>query len=573
MATALRLRLGTCVFASMLFLIGLSLYFLLPFQPLWTLDADEEIAGTTHDGAHFFTVVLARVGHDQFGPLRLRDCRTGGEVKSFFDNGTLLQRLTVSNDRRFCAAIVEPDQVRVVDFQERRAWSLVAKDVSADYSLHFAPNGKMLHVRAAHVKLPDRNFLFELPSGNLFAPPDSIRTAYFSEDGHYLVLSKADGMHLWDNETRQEVGDYLDQRDVSFRFSPDGQRLLTSPEPEENEPFRPVLWDLATHRRVAELPVELPPEVGYRYVLAQFSPDGRWLVTWHEHERDGRTLEVWDSGTGKRLARHALNPKCRRSIVMAPDSAGLVVVDWIDFGMRGCEGAFALTMLDMPSGEVRWQRHFEREKPRLTWNGPAGAPGVRLDDVRFTPDGSALSIFVPRHAQWEFLDTRTGQSQRTVHLLDAGSECLFLHNEPISHESQLFLMRASLHPPPPRFVPAWVQRWLPRLPGDGTLTLLLDSADATELARLQLPGRVNSVSLDGQRILTEKHTDGDVGTRIRLQAWSVPPARSWLTIVGVPLAVGAGLLGLRKIWRWRKHSGNSCKQSASVTGVPDSSTP
>src|SRR5262245_41330990 len=137
MATALRLRLGTCVFASMLFLIGLSLYFLLPFQPLWTLDADEEIAGTTHDGAHFFTVVLARVGHDQFGPLRLRDCRTGGEVKAFFADGELLQRLTVSNDRRFCAAIVEPDQVRVVDFQERRAWSLVAKDVSADYSLHF----------------------------------------------------------------------------------------------------------------------------------------------------------------------------------------------------------------------------------------------------------------------------------------------------------------------------------------------------------------------------------------------------------------------------------------------------
>ena len=49
MATAFRLRLGTCVFASMLFLIGLSLYFFLPFQPLWTLDVDEEIAGTTHD--------------------------------------------------------------------------------------------------------------------------------------------------------------------------------------------------------------------------------------------------------------------------------------------------------------------------------------------------------------------------------------------------------------------------------------------------------------------------------------------------------------------------------------------
>ncbi|MCI0738751.1 MAG: hypothetical protein L0Y72_06890 [Gemmataceae bacterium] len=381
------LRPRACLFWLFLLGLGVALYFALPDQPLWTLDVDEEALGFTDDGAHFFTVVPSRAGkHEEYGPVRLRDSRTGTEVQSFFAAGDHLERLTISDDRRFCAAVVVPDQVRVVDFQERRSWSLAAPEVNADYALHFAPDGKMVHVRAAHAKLPERNFLFELPSGNLFANPDSIRYAQFSPDGRYLVCRKEDGMHLWDSHTRYEVGNYLECNEY-FRFSPDGRRLLTTDKPVKKAPFRPVLWDLATHKRIAELPVEMLPDVGFRYVLATFSRDGHWLVTWHEHEKDGRTLEVWDSATGKRLARHDLDPNRQRSLVFAPDSASLAVIEWSAMNLSGFTGPFDLTMLDMPSGKARWQRQFTPEKTQLKWAGPNNAPGMSQASFRFSPEG------------------------------------------------------------------------------------------------------------------------------------------------------------------------------------------
>ena len=353
-------------------------------------------------------------------------------------------------------------------------------------------------------------------------------------------------MHLWDSATRQEVGNYLEW-DENFRFSPDGRRLLTTVEPDEKEPFRPVLWDLATHRRVAELPVEMLPDVGYRYVLATFAPDGHWLVTWHEHERDGRTLEVWDSATGRRLGRHDLHPKYRRSLVLAPDAAGLAVIDWTEMNMRGGTGTFGLTMLDMPSAKVRWRREFTRRKTRLAWEHPQGEPGLGQDDFHFAADGSILSIFSAAEATWEFLDARTGQSLHTAHILAAGTACHSATNDPVAPDVRRFWFRASLPVRPPRFLPAWAQRWLPG-PRQTTLTLLLDGTSGAELGRLQTPGRVTSVSPDGSLVLSERYLDDNAVAYKRIQAWTVPPGRRWLWIVGIPLVVGAGLLMLR---RWR----------------------
>ncbi|MCI0377370.1 MAG: WD40 repeat domain-containing protein [Gemmataceae bacterium] len=530
--------------------MGVLLYFALPDQPLWTLDVDQEACGFTYDGAYFFTVVPSRAGkHEEYGPIRLRDSRTGTVVQSFFAAEDHLERLTISDDRRSCAAVVVPDQVRVIDFQERRSWSLAAPQVNADYDLHFAPDGKMLHVRAAHVKLPERNFLFELPSGELFANPVSIRYAQFSPDGRYLVCRKEDGMHLWDSQTRREVGKYL-ECDEHFRFSPDGRRLLTTVEPDEKAPFRPVLWDLATHKRIAELPVEMLPDLNYRYVLAAFSHDGRWLVTWQEHQQDGRTLEVWDSATGKRLARHDLDLNRRRSLVHAPDSASLAVIEWSAMDPSGRTWPFDLTMLDMPSGKVRWQRQFTPEKPQLQWTGLNNAPGMSQRDFRFSPEGDVLSMFNPTRAEWTFLDVATGVTQKSVRMIDAGTTIAALTNPAGSTDGRRWLTRALIYESS-TLIPAWIRRWFGRYGDYFDLTMLHDDR-GQERMRLKINGRAESfLSPDGEFVLTDTFPDSEDIHSNRIQAWRTPPGRPWLSIVGVPLAVGVGLLMLRGWWRWR----------------------
>jgi len=526
--------------------LGVGLACVLPCEPRWTLDVDEQVGDVSPDGESFFTIVPSR-DHQQFGPLRLRDSRTGREIRAFFTAGERLLRLTVSGNRRFCAAIVEPDQVRVVDLQEQRSWSLPAPDVNADYALHFAADGGMIHVRAAHVRLPERNFLFELPAGRLFAPAESIKEAQFSPDGRYLVTVQADGTHLWNRATREKVGEYRTQH--AFRFSRAGPRLVTSPESGEKEPFRPVLWDLNTHRRVADLPVAAPADPDCRYVHCTFAPDGRWLVTWHEFERDGQTLEVWDSADGRRLARHQLDPDHRRSLVLSPDSSALVVIEWFDLGMQYSQGDFALSLLDMPSGRVRWQRRFAREETPLEWNGPMGAPGIRPEDIRFTADSRRLGTFAARQGEWRFLDAQTGESLPSTRLFDAGTSCFHLDQSALSPGDRALVVSASVHVPPPRFFPAWAQRWWPHRLRWETLTLVLDSATGAELGRVRLPGSVRSVSSAGDLLVTDRSLDDDFTHSHRLQGWSVPSGRPWRSIIGIPVALGLLALALRRAAR------------------------
>ena len=531
----LRPSLAGCIFL----LSGICLYFYLPDQPLpplWSLDVDEKIGGFTEDGVHFFTFTVSQ-NFDQVEPIRLREVRTGAQVASFFPDGAELQRPTISKDGRFLAAIVMPDQVRVVDFRERRDWSLAVKDVNESRRLFlgFTPRGDMLNLRVSDER--ERNFLFEFPSGQLFAKPEEILDVTFAPNGRHLVLLKKDGIHLWDRQARQEVrGDFGD--DYHSTFSPDSRRLVTYHEKGKQEPFRLVLWDLETFRRLAVLPIEIPPDRSY--VKSTFSPDSRWLVTWPAYPGDGRIMETWDSATGKRLARHDLGTPWRdlvlggwRELLVGPDSSCVALAEWNHEGSPKAV-SLKIIVLDMPSGKLRWQRKLPSQASRVHWQGSNG-------DFRFIGDGNVLLVFSAGQAEWEFLDIRTGVILNSVRLVDAGRMPWILPGPVTTPDGRRMLTHAMIETD---------SKWTELIPGrppESTLTLVLDTSTGDELLKLRIEGIAKShLAPEGDLVLTNTRWPYH-----RLQAWPVASRRPWIWIVGIPLGCVAIVLALRCAWRRR----------------------
>jgi len=544
---------GRCAFVLVLASLGVGLYFNLPHQALWTLDVDEQIGGFALDGSHFFTWRPSRkVGG--FGPIRLRDARTGAEVDSFFPDGTHWQGPEVSSDRRYLATIAGPNEVRVIDFLERAGRSLRSDAVTGDYQLHFAPKSDMLRVRAAHAKLPDRNFLFELPSGKHFGKPDEILTVQFAENGRHFAYGRMDGIHLWDRQAQKEIAHDLGE-DERLCFSPDGRRLVAYDDRGETEPFRLILWDLEQHRRVAVLPIEIPLET--RYCSCRFSSNSQWFVTWHDYPTHGKILETWDSANGKRLARHELGAH-RRSIERSPDSTCLALHEWGQ-DANGDTANVTLTLLDMPSTKVRWQRHFPRQEAKVNWMMDGGFPRPDPDEFRFSPDGSVLVVFSSFQAEWQFLDVQTGATLKTVRLLDIGASASSRAFPVLSPDGRHMLSTTRLQEAPSPFIAKWLgwaKRWLPNREQHYTLTVVHDATNGDELLRLKIDGNADShLAPDGSLVLTDNFwSNGADMTQRRLQAWPVPAQRAWEWIVGVPVLFAAVLLLLRWAWRFTQRT-------------------
>jgi len=551
-----------CCFALLVVSLGVTLYFTLPDAPLWSVVADEEIGGFTPDGAHFFTYAAT---HEHHGPIRLRESRTGSLVETFFPEGPTLHRPEVSSDRRYWAAIVEPNEVRVIDFQERRAWSLPAKDVSGEYQVQFSPTSDMLQIRAAHAKLPNRNFLFELPSGKLIGDPDEILYVHYSQDGRHLAYVTKAGLHLWDRKAQKEITCDWDG-DERIRFSFDGRRLVTYHDRDEKEPFQLALWDLENYRRIALLPVEQPLET--RYAVTTFARDDRWFKTWHDYPDDGRVLATWDSETGKRIARYELGPR-RRSFVSAPDSSCVLVDEW--GRKRGDEeddenSPVSLTLLEMPSAKVRWRRELAHRPPTVLWMMGGGIRRGDPDHFRFSPDGQVVVAFSTLHAEWEYLDVRTGATLKTVRLLEDGASALAPGRPEISPDGRWIHTTYRQSDPPESKWLAWIRRWVPKKQNHSTLTMVHDLASGDELLRMRIVGNADgTLAPDGQLLLTCTWLpDGSAPSRC-LQAWPVPAHRPWAMIVGVPVLFAGALLSVRWIWRRLRPS----KSASAVSTAPN----
>ncbi|AWM39507.1 ECF RNA polymerase sigma-E factor [Gemmata obscuriglobus] len=122
------------------------------------------------------------------------------------------------------------------------------------------------------------------PNGKIFA--DATYSSHSSASAVYAV-------RLWDTETGKKLHDLSGHTDRigAVAFSPDGKYLVTGEPP---YPFkwerRPraghvFVWEVATGRRVASLPIEI--------TAVAFAPDGKALAV---AVADG-TIQLWDAGT------------------------------------------------------------------------------------------------------------------------------------------------------------------------------------------------------------------------------------------------------------------------------------
>lgn len=276
-----------------------------------------------------------------------------------------------------------------------------------------------------------------LPVGR--APqPDPVRFGFYSADGSILYTAGAEQLRAWDPKARREIrppviaegplsaaaasadgavcvtgsGTHLrawngltgkplrEPMDQAFEIefldiTPDGRRAIAA----GGRPGAHArLWDVATGRLIAELPLGGP----FRIEAASFSPDGGRVVT---GDYGGR-VAVWDSASG-RLVWDANKGSVVEAAVFSPDSTRIAV---------GVRDAFA-QILDALTGEplgpplrhatVVSQISFNADGRLLltrcwddtawVWNAATGARYIEtlhLDqpvaDAALSPDGERL---------------------------------------------------------------------------------------------------------------------------------------------------------------------------------------
>ncbi len=524
------------------------LYCFLPLQPLWASELHETIGGFSPDGALFLTAALPQGDVPGVrGPIRLRNALSGGPVASFLTPEEAIPRTAVSDDLRFWAGILEPSEVGLLDLATCRFRKIAAQGVDRDYDVHFEHGSKWLRVRAAHARLPDRNFLYSLPDGALFGPADQIRDVRFSPFGRYFAFWKGDGMHLWDDQRGREVGRYLNS-DVPVIFDPVQRRLATGGAEQDGRACRLALWDLGSHEKVAKLAVQQDPNICY--VDGAFSANGRWLVTWPASRDAGTKVEVWDSATGKRVAYREMRAEYRRGF-LAPETNCLILIE-CGYAIRG---GFAVSALAMPSAELVWRHEFS---PGSLHHSGGQNPDIGPQDIRLSRDGTRLATFILPHGAWEVLEMDSGKTRHVCGFSET-SWGIRAVGRSVSRDGRCLVSQAEFTTAGWRS--PWVEWLLMRWRGKEsyrTVTKVHDSKTGEELLQITLAGEGKSyIAPDGGLLLTESLSEGGDGRLRCLRAWPVPARRPWGWIVGASLLFGVLLGGGHAAWRmaFRKQTG------------------
>lgn len=303
---------------------------------------------------------------------------------------------------------------------------LLAKSAELAHAVHDQPTLRNLQANIAFFagQLVPLRGVIPLNGGDLQG------ACAFSPDGKRIVTASRDVCQQWDANTYKSVGPPMRHvREVpqmkpgtgvpvgtlittkttvhSVAYSPDGKSLVVG------SLFAPVqLWDSATG---APRGPSLPDTSSD---LAQFSPDGRWVVT------IGKEARLWDADTGEPLGKAIHNPRYFRAAAFSVDGKQLLLgaADrtarlWDPFtgepSSPGLLHAQEVTSVALhPDGKTALT--CSGNAARL-WNletgAPVGVPFIHDDFVtvaRFSPDG-ALVVTGSNDGTARVWDTATGQ--------------------------------------------------------------------------------------------------------------------------------------------------------------------
>jgi WD40 repeat protein len=268
--------------------------------------------------------------------------------------------------------------------------------------------------RAGSQHLPGQLKLWDWRTGELTGPPLTLpsepHSLAYRPDGQVLAVLCAEGQALlieagggrivaqWEafQDRRGNVSSHI-HNDL-LRFSPDGKCLVTLSRWHLNSIVR--VWDATSGR-------ERYPGLAHRERCqdAQFSPDGRWLVT----ASADSSVRLWDVATGQPLADPLVHPAAVSTAVFSPDGTRV---------LTGCDDGMA-RLWDWRAGRTLWTLQHEHTLNAVAfhpngrwvlttsadgtfrvWDGRTSKPltpplstgGTQATSVAVTPDGNQAVV-------------------------------------------------------------------------------------------------------------------------------------------------------------------------------------
>jgi WD40 repeat protein len=157
----------------------------------------------------------------------------------------------------------------------------------------FSPNGS--YVLTTSVR---GGILWEVATGKQvmkFPEPRTGRNFFqFSADDKYILAGNGEhgyAWDLWDIKTDQIVHTFAIEGTTIATFSPDGRKVLTGTASGDL-----TLWQLDPVTSLFTV-----HENGYFWENAEFSPDGRFLLTYTEDDARSQILVLWNAQQGTKL--------------------------------------------------------------------------------------------------------------------------------------------------------------------------------------------------------------------------------------------------------------------------------
>jgi WD40 repeat protein len=317
--------------------------------------------------------------------------------------------------------------------------------------------------------------------------------------------AKDPSLHVWDAATltlRQRLPALGAKREI--RFSPDNQRLaVVGPDQRNVE-----IWDIDTGKRRFVLPcrewtfsedIDKNALIGLDHPIA-FSDDGRRLAG--RHLTESNVILVFDLESGEECARVDLGKHCLSATFMDRYRLRLHDNSVLFANLRSLDSP-APVVAKLPTGtrgdrESRILLHCQQDEEFS--QSPDGAFGLRVAEAKRDRN------------RW----------------LDK--------------------------------VRSRVAEWVPALADNAAWeATLLDLRTGEAMARIAFPHRIAvRFSKDSSTMYLLHLDDNQVSVTT---VWSVPLPRPWPWIVGVPAALGAGLLGVRAAWR-RGRAKPACTEPA-----------
>jgi WD40 repeat protein/serine/threonine protein kinase len=338
-----------------------------------------ELAEFSPDGKRILTA--------SFAIARVWDVQTGQPLTEPLKHGHLVHSAQFSPDGKRIVTASDDNTARVWDSQTGQLLTEPLKHSGWVNSAQFGPDGK----RIATASNDHTARVWDGQTGRLLIEPmkhnGAVFSAQFSPNGQRVVTASADETaRVWGVLSSEALTEPMKHNGEvrSAQFSPDGKRILTA-----SYDHTARVWDAQNGQALTE-PLKYNIYVPSVYMggglafSAQFSPDGKWIVTTYYE-----AALVWDAQTGQLLTEPLKHSGWVNSAQFSPDGKRIVTAS------RDNTARVMDAQSDQPLNEL--MKHNKYESSARVWDAQSGHPLTEpmkhSGDVRsaqFSPDGKRI---------------------------------------------------------------------------------------------------------------------------------------------------------------------------------------